>query len=103
LQGCWLNHQELPSNILLRKVGARVWLGGIVTGFGIVTIGQAFTKTWWQLAICRVLLGLLESESSSAVDQGVLTFQVDSSQVVSTSSRVGIRDMRLPVEWPYFT
>jgi len=52
---------ELPSNILLKKVGTRHWLAGITTGFGIIMLGMAFVKNWWQLAICRVLLGLLES------------------------------------------
>ena len=27
---------ELPSNIILKKVGTRHWLAGIVVGFGIV-------------------------------------------------------------------
>ncbi|KAK1922834.1 major facilitator superfamily domain-containing protein [Papiliotrema laurentii] len=52
---------ELPSNMVLRKVGTRYWLGGIVIAFGILTIGQGFTKHWWQFAICRVLLGVFES------------------------------------------
>jgi MFS family permease len=55
--------QELPSNIVLRKIGARNWLAFIVTGFGVVMIGSAFVKRWWELVICRVLLGTLESES----------------------------------------
>jgi hypothetical protein len=33
-------------------------------GFGVVMVGMAFCKEWWHLAICRVLLGLLESEST---------------------------------------
>lgn len=52
---------ELPSNVLLRKLGARVWLSFIVFGFGVIMIGMAFVTQWWQLAICRVLLGLLEA------------------------------------------
>lgn len=69
-----LTWQELPSNVLLRKIGARYWLGGIVTGFGVVTLGQAFVKTWWELAICRVLLGLLESEWLVPVPQWLVPF-----------------------------
>lgn len=57
--------QELPSNMVLRKVGARNWLTLIVFGFGVVMIGMAFVTTWWQLAICRVLLGTLESKRLS--------------------------------------
>ncbi|KAF9005279.1 MFS general substrate transporter [Hymenopellis radicata] len=52
---------ELPSNIVLRKVGAKYWLSSIVTGFGAIMLGMGFVKTWQQLAVCRVLLGVLEA------------------------------------------
>ncbi|KAL4263771.1 MFS transporter superfamily protein [Pleurotus pulmonarius] len=52
---------ELPSNIVMRKIGAARWIGTITTLWGIVTLGMGFTKTWWELVICRVLLGALES------------------------------------------
>ncbi|KAF8458676.1 major facilitator superfamily domain-containing protein [Terfezia claveryi] len=52
---------ELPSNILLRKVGAAKWLGSIVVGWGLVMIGMGFTKHWWEIAILRTMLGLFES------------------------------------------
>lgn len=46
---------------MLQKVGARYWLSGIVLAFGVITIGMAFVKTWEQLAVCRVLLGVFEA------------------------------------------
>ncbi|TGZ77489.1 MFS general substrate transporter [Ascodesmis nigricans] len=52
---------ELPSNILLRKVGAAVWLSTIVLLWGIVMIGMGFVKTWVQLTILRTVLGLFEA------------------------------------------
>ncbi|ORY76877.1 major facilitator superfamily domain-containing protein [Leucosporidium creatinivorum] len=52
---------ELPSNILMRKIGCRVHLSAIVILWGAVMLGMGFIKTWEQLAVCRVLLGLLES------------------------------------------
>lgn len=52
---------ELPSNILLRKVGAAKWLGSIVTMWGAVMIGMGFTNTWVQLTACRAILGLFEA------------------------------------------
>jgi MFS family permease len=66
-----LKCQELPSNIILRKVGARNWLSFIVLGFGAVMTGMAFVKEWWQLAICRTLLGLLEGESVASQPKSV--------------------------------
>ncbi|KAJ7114562.1 major facilitator superfamily transporter [Mycena crocata] len=52
---------QLPSNILLRKIGTRNHLSAIVILWGAVMLGMGFLKTWEQLAVCRVLLGLLES------------------------------------------
>ncbi|KAH7125140.1 major facilitator superfamily domain-containing protein [Dendryphion nanum] len=52
---------ELPSNMVLRKVGVANWLSFIAFSWGIIMIGQAFAKNWWTLAICRVLLGAMEA------------------------------------------
>merc|ERR1711881_586993 len=52
---------ELPSNLIIRKVGCRNQLSTIVILWGAVMIGMAFLKTWEQLAVCRALLGLLEA------------------------------------------
>ncbi|CUS09223.1 unnamed protein product [Tuber aestivum] len=52
---------ELPSNIILRRVGAAVWLGSIALAWGSVTIGMGFIKDWRILVFCRVLLGLFEA------------------------------------------
>ncbi|KAF7430961.1 hypothetical protein PC9H_006676 [Pleurotus ostreatus] len=52
---------ELPSNVLIRKAGAARWIGSITTLWGIVMIGMGFVKTWWELVICRALLGVLEA------------------------------------------
>ncbi|KAJ7200964.1 major facilitator superfamily domain-containing protein [Mycena rebaudengoi] len=51
---------ELPSNILLRQIGTRNHLTTITVLWGAV-VGMGFVQTWQQLAVCRVLLGLLES------------------------------------------
>ncbi|KAL0953964.1 hypothetical protein HGRIS_005124 [Hohenbuehelia grisea] len=52
---------ELPSNILIRKVGAARWIGTITVLWGTVMIGMSFVKTWYQLVVCRALLGILEA------------------------------------------
>lgn len=52
---------ELPSNIVVRKVGPRMLLGTITVAWGIVMLGMGFVEHWWQLVICRALLGFLES------------------------------------------
>ncbi|KAL4260386.1 MFS transporter superfamily protein [Pleurotus pulmonarius] len=52
---------ELPSNILIRKVGAARWIGSITFLWGSVMLGMGFVKNWWQLVICRTILGALEA------------------------------------------
>ncbi|KAI1330139.1 MFS general substrate transporter [Xylariaceae sp. FL0255] len=51
---------EIPSNILLKKVGPRFYIPGLVFGFGVVSVGTAFVKTYGQLIAARVLLGIFE-------------------------------------------
>lgn len=52
---------ELPSNLVLKRLGARNWLSFIVIAWGAVMTGMAFVTDWRQLVACRVLLGVLES------------------------------------------
>lgn len=52
---------ELPANILVRKVGARIWIGTITLTWAIITLGMGFLKHWWELVICRALLGIMEA------------------------------------------
>ncbi|KZW02805.1 MFS general substrate transporter [Exidia glandulosa HHB12029] len=52
---------ELPSNILLRKFGCRVWLGTISTIWGATMLAMGFVHSWQALAGCRVILGVLEA------------------------------------------
>ena len=52
---------ELPSNLLIRKVGPRVLLSSITIAWGAVMLGMGFVTDWTQLLACRFLLGLLES------------------------------------------
>lgn len=52
---------EIPSNMLLAKVGARIWLGRIMITWGIVTIAMAFMQNEVSLHIMRFLLGLAEA------------------------------------------
>ncbi|KAG0641023.1 major facilitator superfamily domain-containing protein [Tuber brumale] len=52
---------ELPSNIVLRRVGPAVWLSSIALSWGSVTIGMGFAEDWRILVFCRVLLGFFEA------------------------------------------
>jgi MFS family permease len=52
---------ELPSNILLRRVGAAVWLGSIALLWGCVMVGMGFIHDWRVLVVCRTILGFFEA------------------------------------------
>ncbi|EFW21374.1 hypothetical protein D8B26_001582 [Coccidioides posadasii str. Silveira] len=52
---------EIPSNIILRKVGAAIWLSFIAMSWGIVIMCAGFVKTWGPLIAIRLLLGLFEA------------------------------------------
>ncbi len=52
---------EVPSNILLQKVGARIWLTRIMLTWGLVAAGMAFIQTETHFYILRFLLGVAEA------------------------------------------
>ncbi|BGP18213.1 hypothetical protein JCM10213_007841 [Rhodosporidiobolus nylandii] len=52
---------EMPANLLLRKIGVRNQLTFIIVAWGAVMLGMGWLKTWEELAVCRVLLGLMEA------------------------------------------
>ncbi|CAK4032134.1 MFS general substrate transporter [Lecanosticta acicola] len=52
---------QFPANIIIRKLGACLWLSSLVCAWGIVSIGIGFTQRWTELLGCRVLLGILEA------------------------------------------
>jgi ACS family tartrate transporter-like MFS transporter len=52
---------EIPSNLLLHRIGARVWIARILLTWGIVAMLTGFVHTVQQLYIARFLLGLAEA------------------------------------------
>ncbi|GAA6037418.1 hypothetical protein JCM8097_008561 [Rhodosporidiobolus ruineniae] len=52
---------EAPANLLIRKIGVRNQLATITIAWGAVMLGMGWLKTWEQLLVCRVLLGLMEA------------------------------------------
>ena len=52
---------EVPSNLLLHRLGARVWLARILVTWGVVAALTGFVHTAAQLYIARFLLGLAEA------------------------------------------
>jgi ACS family tartrate transporter-like MFS transporter len=52
---------EIPSNLLLQKIGARVWIARILFSWGIVAMLTGFARTAGHLYILRFLLGVAEA------------------------------------------
>src|SRR5262245_52934580 len=52
---------EVPSNLLLHHLGARVWITRIMITWGFLSSLMAFVTTSGQLYVLRFLLGLAEA------------------------------------------
>jgi len=52
---------EIPSNVIMTKVGARVWIARIMITWGIVSTGMSLVQTPTQLYVMRFLLGMAEA------------------------------------------
>jgi ACS family tartrate transporter-like MFS transporter len=52
---------EVPSNLLLHKIGARIWIARILISWGIVALSTGFARSVPELCVARFLLGVAEA------------------------------------------
>jgi D-galactonate transporter len=52
---------EVPSNLLLRRVGARMWIARIMILWGVISSGMMFTSGQTSFYVLRFLLGIAEA------------------------------------------
>jgi MFS transporter, ACS family, tartrate transporter len=52
---------EVPSNVILDKVGARLWVARIMISWGLLSAATAFVTGPWSFYLVRFLLGLAEA------------------------------------------
>jgi ACS family tartrate transporter-like MFS transporter len=52
---------EVPSNIILHKIGARIWIARVMITWGLVSGGMAFVQGATSFYILRFLLGVAEA------------------------------------------
>lgn len=52
---------EVPSNVMLNRYGARIWIARILITWGIVSVDCGFVQTANQLYVLRFLLGVAEA------------------------------------------
>src|SRR5262245_3057444 len=52
---------EVPSNLILARMGARAWIARILVSWGIISSCMMFVTGPWSFYILRVLLGVAEA------------------------------------------
>jgi MFS transporter, ACS family, tartrate transporter len=52
---------EVPSNIILERVGARLWIARIMVSWGLISAGMMFVRTPVTFCVLRFLLGVAEA------------------------------------------
>jgi D-galactonate transporter len=52
---------EIPSNLILQRVGAKFWIARIMVVWGIVSTGMLFVHTPTQFYVMRFILGVAEA------------------------------------------
>jgi ACS family tartrate transporter-like MFS transporter len=52
---------EVPSNLILLRMGARAWIARILASWGLISAAMMFVTGPWSFGILRVLLGVAEA------------------------------------------
>jgi MFS family permease len=52
---------EVPSNLILVRIGARVWIARIMVSWGLISAAMMFVTGPWSFAALRILLGVAEA------------------------------------------
>lgn len=52
---------EVPSNLIMHRVGARIWIARIMISWGLISAMMAFATAPWQFYGLRFLLGIAEA------------------------------------------
>src|SRR5687767_8726624 len=52
---------EIPSNLVLERVGARLWIARIMITWGLVSMATMFIVDVWSFYFARVILGIAEA------------------------------------------
>jgi len=52
---------EVPSNLILQRVGARIWIARIMITWGLISAATMFVTTPMQFYAARLLLGIAEA------------------------------------------
>ncbi|CZR65674.1 related to putative tartrate transporter [Phialocephala subalpina] len=53
---------EIPSNIIIKKIGVANWISAITIAFGAFTLGQGFVHDWISLSVLRHFIGACKAK-----------------------------------------
>jgi len=85
---------EVPSTIILHKVGARFWIGRVMITWGLVSVATAFIRGPISFCVLRFLLGLAEA---GFFPESSCTSAIGSQRIIAPPSpRCSWRPRRLP-------
>ena len=85
---------EVPSNVLLKKIGARVWIARIMITWGIVSSAMMFLTGETMFYVMRFVLGLAEA----GFFPGVIFYLT--LWYRRTNAQAGRPGSSLPSRWP---
>lgn len=100
---------EIPSNLIIRRIGARYWLSSLIIAWGCCVMGMGFIHSWKVMAVLRIMLGVFEAGrecSNASTRSGARFADMVFSQCCLApffSSLLGIRSMKWHVVSPSFT
>ncbi|MEH2453928.1 MFS transporter [Nostoc sp.] len=63
---------EIPSNLILERIGARVWIARIAITWGVIATGMMFVKSPLSFYLLRFFLGLFFTSHISSQQFNVL-------------------------------
>ena len=52
---------EIPSNLLMHRLGARIWMTRIMVTWGLISAAMIFANSEWSFYALRLLLGAAEA------------------------------------------
>lgn len=84
---------EVPSNLLLHKLGAKIWLSRIMITWGFVTMAMIFIQGEVSFYVLRFLLGLAEAGFSP----GIILYLSYFFPAIYRSRAYGIYQMGTPI------
>jgi MFS transporter, ACS family, tartrate transporter len=88
---------EVPSNIVMEKVGARLWIARIMITWGLLACATAYVTGATSFGIVRFLLGAAEAQPGTAAQNPARSrSQVNSCLLIAAVTATGAERLSMP-------